>query len=73
VKRRALERHLRAHGAQPIQEGAAHTKWRGPAGARSVVPRHNEIGVQIVIAICKQLGVPRPSNPRPPHASRGAF
>jgi hypothetical protein len=44
LKRRALERHLRDHGAQITDEGANHTKWRGPDGARSVVPRHNEIG-----------------------------
>jgi len=64
LKRRALERHLRDHGAQVIDEGANHTKWRGPDGARSVVPRHNEIGAGVAVAICKQLGVPRPPNPR---------
>jgi predicted RNA binding protein YcfA (HicA-like mRNA interferase family) len=64
VKRRALERHLREHGAEAVEEGARHTKWRGPAGGRSVVPRHAEIGSGVVIAICKQLGVPRPQNPR---------
>jgi len=42
LKRRALERHLREHGAEAFEEGANHTKWRGPTGARSVVPRHNE-------------------------------
>jgi len=64
LKRRALERHLRQHGAEAYDEGANHTKRRGPTGERSVVPRHNEIGPAVVIAICKQLGVPKPSNPR---------
>jgi len=64
VKRRALERHLREHGAEAFQEGARHTKWRGPTGGRSVIPRHSEIGSGVVIAICKQLSVPPPPNPR---------
>lgn len=64
MKRRALERHLRLHGAQLIDEGANHSKWRGPNGDRSVVPRHSEIGPGVAIAICKQLGVPKPPNPR---------
>lgn len=32
VKRRALERHLRGHGAEVLDQGAKHTKWRGPTG-----------------------------------------
>lgn len=64
MKRRALERHLRQHGAESIDEGANHTKWRGPTGRRSVVPRHGEIGPGIAIAICRQLAVPKPPNPR---------
>ena len=64
MKRRDLERHLREHGAQAFHEGANHTKWRGPAGGRSVVPRHAEIGSGVAIAICKQLGVPKPANAR---------
>ena len=43
MKRRELERHLRAHGCRAIDEGANHTRWAGPTGARSVVPRHREI------------------------------
>jgi len=64
LKRRALERHLRAYGARAFDEGANHTKWRGPDGGRSVVPRHNEIGAFVAVTICQQLGVPRPPNPR---------
>ena len=64
MKRKDLERHLRAHGAQLIDQGARHTKWQGPNGQRSTVPRHNEIGPGIAVAICRQLGVPKPPNPR---------
>lgn len=32
LKRRALERHLRGHGAEVLDQGAKHTKWRGPTG-----------------------------------------
>jgi predicted RNA binding protein YcfA (HicA-like mRNA interferase family) len=64
LKRRDLERHLREHGAEQIDQGSNHSKWRGPDGGRSVVPRHNEIGPGVALAICKQLGIPRPSNPR---------
>jgi hypothetical protein len=53
LKRRALERHPREHGAEAFDEGAKHTRWRGPTGGRSVVPRHNEIGPGVAIAICK--------------------
>jgi hypothetical protein len=63
VKRRDLERHLRSHGATVLKEGANHTRWTGPGG-QSTVPRHNEIGTGTALAICKQLGVPRPPNPR---------
>jgi len=45
LKRRALERHLREHGAEAFEEGANHTKWRGPTGGRSVVPpQRNRLG-----------------------------
>ena len=64
MKRRALERHLREHGAEVVDEGANHAKWRGLSGGRSVVPRDNEVAPGVAIAICKQLGVPRPANPR---------
>lgn len=64
MKRRALERHLRQHEAEAIDEGGNHTKWRGPSGGRSVVPHHKEIGPGVVNAICKswvcQAGQPAP-------------
>ena len=63
MKRRDLERHLRAHGARLLDEGAKHTRWaRGPD--RSAVPRHREIGTGLARAICRQLDVPPPTGPR---------
>jgi mRNA interferase HicA len=64
MKRRDLERHLRAHDCRAIDEGANHTRWRGPSGARSVTPRHREIAYALVLKICRQLEVPPPSGSR---------
>lgn len=62
MKRRDLERHLRAHGAVLHKEGGSHSKWVSASG-RSAVPRHNEIKPGLAREICKQLGVPAPDNP----------
>jgi mRNA interferase HicA len=64
MKRRELERHARAHGARPIDEGGNHTRWAGPQGERSAIPRHREIGYKLARTICRQLGIPLPEGPR---------
>jgi predicted RNA binding protein YcfA (HicA-like mRNA interferase family) len=65
VKRRDLERHLRAHGCRQVDEGSAHAKWAGPDGKRrSVVPRHREIDFKLAREICRQLGIAAPTGPR---------
>jgi mRNA interferase HicA len=64
VKRRDLERYLRAHGCRQAGEGGNHSRWTGPKGAFSVVPRHREIDFVVVRKICRQLAVPLPSGPR---------
>lgn len=64
MKRRALERHLREGGARKLDEGANHSRWVGPGGKRSAVPRHREIDFRLARAICKQLAVPPPSGSR---------
>jgi predicted RNA binding protein YcfA (HicA-like mRNA interferase family) len=64
MKRRDLERYLRDHGCRLIDEGGNHTRWRGPKGARSVVPRHREIDFALARKICRQLGIPIPRGPR---------
>ena len=61
MKRRDLERHLRAHGVRKVGEGAKHSKWRSADGLRATtVPRHNEIGPGLARAICNQLGISMP-------------
>jgi predicted RNA binding protein YcfA (HicA-like mRNA interferase family) len=64
VKRRELERHLRAHGCRVIDEGGNHTRWAGPTGERSVMPRHREIDYRLARKICKDLDVPAPTGGR---------
>jgi HicA toxin of bacterial toxin-antitoxin, len=64
LKRRDLERHLRAHGAENLREGARHSVWAigGPESDRiAAVPRHIEIKTGTVRAICNALGIPNPS------------
>jgi predicted RNA binding protein YcfA (HicA-like mRNA interferase family) len=64
VKRRELERHVRSHGARPIDEGGNHTRWVGPQGKRSTIPRHREIGYGLARTICRQLEIPPPTGSR---------
>jgi predicted RNA binding protein YcfA (HicA-like mRNA interferase family) len=64
MKRRDLERHLRAQGCRQIDEGGSHSRWAGPHGKRSVVPRHREIDFGLARKICRQLQVSPPSGPR---------
>jgi mRNA interferase HicA len=59
VRRRELERHLRAHGCVPVREGAKHSIWRNPAtGSQTSLPRHRDLPPTTTREICKQLGVP---------------
>lgn len=61
MKLRDLERHLTAHGARKVAEGARHSKWHSADGLRATaVPRHTEIGPGLVRAICRQLEIPAP-------------
>ena len=56
-----LQRHLRAHGCHQEREGSRHTIWKNPANGKvAPVPRHREIKVGTVRAVCDQLGLPRP-------------
>jgi len=64
MKRRELERHLRAVGCRVVDEGGNHTRWRGSGGQRSVVPRHREIPYTLARKICAQLGVDPPTGAR---------
>jgi len=40
VKRRDLERHLRAHGARLLRGGGNHSFWGYDAERSTAVPRH---------------------------------
>lgn len=64
MKLRDLERHLLEQGARRVGEGANHTKWRGPAGAPSVVPRHREIDFRLVRKVCRDLNIDIPTGSR---------
>lgn len=64
MKRRDLERHLRAQGCRLIDEGGNHSRWAGPDGARSVVPRHREIDYRLARKICHQLEIEAPAGSR---------
>jgi predicted RNA binding protein YcfA (HicA-like mRNA interferase family) len=64
MKRRDLERYLRAHGCRKVDEGGSHSRWAGPGGARSVMPRHREIDYRLARKICAQLEVEPPTGAR---------
>ena len=67
MKRRDLERHLRSHQVELLREGTRHSVWAigGPESEQiAAVPRHREIKAGTVRAICKELGIPPPANPR---------
>ena len=60
MKRRDLLRHLREHGCELLREGASHSWWHNPIlNKRSAVPRHSEVNDNLVVKICKDLGIPR--------------
>lgn len=61
MKRRALVRHLEAHGCVLLREGGNHSIYvNRKAGKVSSVPRHTEINDDLARKICKDLGVPPP-------------
>jgi HicA-like toxin of HicAB toxin-antitoxin system len=64
VKRRDLERYLRAQGCRQASEGGNHSRWISSLGALSVVPRHREIDFVVVRKICRQLEVRLPTGSR---------
>ena len=60
MKRRDLIRHLHQHGCELLREGASHSWWHNlKQNKRSAVPRHSEVNENLVIKICKDLGIPR--------------
>ena len=64
MKRRDLERHLKAHGAGLLREGGNHSFWGFDAERSTAVPRHREIDFRLVRKICADLGIEAPSRGR---------
>jgi hypothetical protein len=65
MKRRDLERHLRAHGCRLDREGAEHSWWAAPGGKpRAAVPRHREVKWRLARKVCKDLEIPVPAGSR---------
>jgi mRNA interferase HicA len=64
VKRRDLERHLRAHGATLLREGGKHSFWGFDSERSTAVPRHREIAFALARKICKDLDIPPPTGSR---------
>ena len=62
MNRRKLMKHLRRHGCILVREGRAHSIVARPAAnTQTQVPRHPEVATPTAWRICKQLGVPLPS------------
>ena len=64
MKRRDLERHLRANGVRLLREGSNHSFWGFDAERSTAVPRHREIDFRLVRKICTDLEIPPPSGAR---------
>lgn len=61
MKRKALEKHLRAHGCRLDHEGGKHTVWLNPAnGKTTTVPRGSEVKKYTAKSIFKDLEVEPP-------------
>ena len=62
MKRKALEKHLKANGCLLHHHGAKHDVWVNPKTLDiSAVPRHPTVKRGTVRAICKQLGIAKPA------------
>ena len=64
MKRRDLERHLKAHGARLLREGGNHGFWGFDGERSTAIPRHREIDFRLVRRICSDLGIEPPSRGR---------
>ncbi len=61
MKRRDLIQHLEAQGCAWLREGKKHSVYMNPRNRRqAAVPRHTEIAHGLCVAICKELGIPKP-------------
>jgi predicted RNA binding protein YcfA (HicA-like mRNA interferase family) len=61
VKRRALIRHLEAHGCELLREGGNHSVFVNRRTRKATtVPRHREINEFLATKICRDLEIPAP-------------
>ena len=61
MKLRDLEKHLNDNGCEFLREGGRHSWWINiEQNRRTAVPRHREINDNLVLKICKDLGIPKP-------------
>jgi hypothetical protein len=59
MNRRALERHLRAHGCLLNHHGRRHDVWVNPqTQAHAPIPRHTTLKKATARGICRILGIP---------------
>ena len=62
MNRKKLERHLKDHGCFFHHHGGDHDVWWNAHEVRSApVPRHKEVAAYTARAICRELGIPVPS------------
>lgn len=65
MKRRDLEKHLHQHGCELARHGGNHDYWMNAmTGALAPIPRSRELRTGTSLAICDQLGIPRPHGKR---------
>jgi len=61
MKRSKLVKHLNSFGCKIQREGRRHTVFMNGDGTRkSAMPRHTEIKSNLVLKICKDLGISAP-------------
>jgi len=54
MKKKELEKELKARGAKMIRQGGNHEFWESRKGYRFPVPRHSEIDERLAKEILKQ-------------------
>ncbi len=61
MKRKDLIRHVENLGCEFLREGGNHTVYVNRRERKvSTIPRHREIDENLLIRICKDLGIPKP-------------
>lgn len=61
MKLRDLIKHLHDRGCKLMREGANNSWWVNvEQNRRTAVPRHREVNDNLVLKICKDLGIPKP-------------